>query len=286
MKHTSTQLKDLINLFLNRVNLKLDTLTYERIENNRLNKLEQRGNFTKEVFAVPSSFLASKHEVILKALSSHSSRFQSFQDQSDNDVGYSYDNNYFSSPDAEVLYTVVREFSPNTVIEVGCGNSTKITKQAILDGKVVTKLISIDPEPRADIKHLPDQVLLQPVEEVDPSLFESLQSGDILFIDSSHIIKTGNDVVFLFTNIIPRLPSGVVIHIHDIFIPYDYPKDWVIGTDWNFNEQYLVHCVLMLSDKFEVIWPGYYLQKTISDFADYFPNIRQGNAQSLWLRKL
>jgi hypothetical protein len=77
----------------------------------------------------------------------------------------------------------------------------------------------------------------------------------------------------------------VVIHIHDIFIPYDYPKDWVIGTDWNFNEQYLVHCVLMLSDKFEVIWPGYYLQQSMSDFADYFPNIRQGNAQSLWLQK-
>jgi hypothetical protein len=184
------------------------------------------------------------------------------------------------------LYTIVREFQPSTFIEVGCGNSRKITKQAILDGQINTKLISIDPQPRTDIKHLPDEIYLQPVEEVSLTVFDSLQSGDILFIDSSHIIKTGNDVVFLFTNIIPRLPCGVVIHIHDIFLPYDYPQNWVIGTGWNFNEQYLVQSILMLSNSFEVLWPGYYLQQILKNFADYSPNLQDRNAQSLWLRKL
>ena len=114
-----------------------------------------------------------------------------------------------------------------------------------------------------------------------------MQSGDILFIDSSHVIKTGNDVVFLYTNVIPKLPSGVIIHIHDIFLPYDYPRSWVMETTWNFNEQYLIQSILMLSNSFEVLWPGYYLQQTKKkDFAAYFPNLKERNAQSLWIRRL
>jgi hypothetical protein len=283
----TSQIKDILNYFLNKVNLNIETLTAEKLEALRLKKIEKMGNFELPVFPIPDSFNSHQAEIIFESLISYQSRLDNFQQPLLNDVDYCYDNNYFTSPDAEVLYTIVRQFQPRNFIEIGCGNSTKITRQAIIDGQLNTKLTSIDPQPRTDIQHLPDQLYLQPVEELNNTdLFNSLQSGDILFIDSSHVLKTGNDVVFLYTNVIPKLPSGVIIHIHDIFLPYDYPRYWVMETTWNFNEQYLIQSILMLSNSFEVLWPGYYLQQTKKDFAAYFPNLKERNAQSLWIRRL
>ncbi|ETW98279.1 MAG: hypothetical protein ETSY1_19350 [Candidatus Entotheonella factor] len=112
-----------------------------------------------------------------------------------------------------------------------------------------------------------------------------LRSGDVLFIDSSHEIGVGNDVIFLYLQLIPRLPQGTLIHIHDIFLPYDYPRSWVIDERWGFTEQYLVQALLTYSDAFEVIWASYYLQQTLPQFAIYFPHAQHRTGKSLWLRK-
>src|SRR5207249_3221505 len=159
-----------------------------------------------------------------------------------------YDSDYFSSPDAEVLYAIVRRFQPQTILEVGCGDSTKIMRQAILDGRLKARLISVDPRPRTEISGVADKLYRDPVETVrNPELFQSLQPRDVLFIDSSHEIKMGNDVVFLYLNLIPKLPPGVLIHVHDVFLPYEYPREWIMERKWEWNEQYLVQSLLSFS---------------------------------------
>ena len=126
----------------------------------------------------------------------------------------------------------------------------------------------------------------QRVEELELStLVALLQPGDFLFIDSSHEFTIGNDVVYLFLKLIPLLPAGVIIHVHDVFLPYDYPRAWIVDERKPWAEQYLVQALLWYSDCFEVLWAGHYLQRTRQDFAAHFPHATNIRAQSMWLRK-
>jgi hypothetical protein len=213
-------------------------------------------------------------------------RFRTFHNAADNPVGYQFDNGFYSSPDAEVLYAIVRMLEPRRILEIGCGNSTKIVRQAIWDGEFASDHRCIDPYPRAEISALADQVIRQRIETADPGeLAGSLAAGDMLFIDTSHEVSPANDVAYLYGRLLPRLAGGVVVHIHDIFLPYEYPLAWVKdeGLDW--GEQYIVQALLSEGDKWEVLWPGYYLQRTLSDFGKHFPEARGRDAQSLWIRK-
>jgi hypothetical protein len=149
--------------------------------------------------------------------------------------------------------------------------------------------VSIDPSPRREVQSVANQVIRKRLEDVPSSeLQDVLHANDILFIDSSHEIRSGNDVVNLFLNVLPNLRSGVVVHIHDIFLPFEYPREWVIENTLNVNwtEQYLVQAMLQGSDQFEVLWPGHFLQRILPDFADHFGGKLVGTATSLWLRKL
>ena len=88
---------------------------------------------------------------------------------------------------------------------------------------------------------------------------------------------------FLFLNVLPRLRRGVLVHIHDIFLPFEYPEEWLVTKRWEWNEQYLVQALLQDSDSFIVIWPGYYLQRTMKEFSNHFPLRDERNASSIWL---
>jgi predicted O-methyltransferase YrrM len=282
----STASKTYLNRLLGKVNLRLDTLTVERLERHRLDSLCAADNFDKPAFPVLESFRESRAGQVLEWVSRYQDSLAGLAIPSRNAVGYSFDNEYFSSPDAEVLYAMVREFQPHRIVEVGSGHSTKICRQAALDASLKTRIISIDPFPRQEVGTLADEIHRIEVERLqDLEAFKSLAENDILFIDSSHVIKTGNDVVFLYLKVIPELAPGVLIHIHDIFLPYDYPKDWVTVKRWDWNEQYLVQALLMNSNAFDVLWAGYYLQKTRPDFAQIFSSTNRHPAQSLWLRK-
>ncbi len=283
----TTKVKLQLNQVLRPLNIKLDTWTAERREDARLQMLAKEGHFERPIFS-PHALLDSKEfPRVLEELKNFGSRFGDFQNGSSNAVNYTFNNDFYSSPDTEILYTFIRLFRPHTIIEVGSGNSTRIIRQSLLDGELDCRLISIDPEPRIDVCGFSDELHLVPVESLDKDeLFSALKADDILFIDSSHAIKTGNDVVALYLNIIPALPPDVLIHIHDIFLPYDYPKDWVLLERNNWNEQYLVQSLLTFSDMFEVLWAGYYLQKTLPGFTNYFPYMNNRSAKSLWLRKL
>ncbi len=282
-----SQAKVYINRALRHLNVRLETLTAETAERSRLEKLERIGHFDRSVFTVPFQCDATLFEVLVREVSQHQKRLDDFEDVSRNDVGYSYQNAYFSSPDVEILYSFVRRYKPQTVIEVGCGNSTKIIRQAILDGQLDTRLISIDPDPRQEIETLADRLYLKRVESLDgENPFMELGPGDMLFIDSSHLLQCGNDVNYLYLNILPTVLPGVLIHIHDIFLPYEYPRKWIVEEKWGWNEQYLVQSLLAFSNMFEVLWPAHYLQRTRKDFLQCFPRSKNRFASSLWLRKI
>ncbi|PZU99916.1 MAG: hypothetical protein DCE90_01090 [Pseudanabaena sp.] len=282
----STVLKNWINCnVMNKLNLKVETLTIDRLEEQRINALYNADHFEKAIFPVPSSILKSNPEPIFQSLAESKLNRSKLQRSELNDVGYTYKNDFYTSPDADVLYAIVSSYKPNIFMEVGSGNSTKITRQAIKDYQLSTQIWSIDPQPRAEIDVLCDKVLRLPVERLEFNSFLELSSGDILFIDSSHKVMTGNDVTFLFLNVLPSLPSGIILHIHDIFLPFEYPKHF-IDEKRNWNEQYLVQAILDFSDSFEVLWAGHFLQKTHQGFHNHFENISDGTAQSLWLRKI
>jgi predicted O-methyltransferase YrrM len=281
---TTTTLKNALNAVLSPANVRLETRTAERRELARLESLRAAGHFDRPVFPVLPGFEKSSAQIVFDNLAQHQARFETFRDAARNDAGYSFANDYFSSPDAEVLYTLVRFFQPGRVIEIGSGNSTRITRQATKDGNLATRLISVDPFPRLEVARICDENLREPVENggASPKLSQ-LRSGDFLFIDSSHEIKTGNDVVYLFLNVLPALPPGVIVHIHDIFLPYDYPAEWAVEYQW--NEQYLVQGMLMDSASWTVLWPGHFLQRTMPGFAECFPHLSGRMAKSLWLQK-
>ncbi len=186
-------------------------------------------------------------------------------------VSYSYSNGFFETVDAEMAYCMVRHYKPRRVVEVGGGYSSRVMAAALdlnlkMDG-VRGELITIDPYPdRFPKKALSDRVHLiaQTVQDVDLGIFLSLQSGDFLFLDSSHVVGIGSDCVREYLDIIPRIAGGVLIHAHDIFIPADYPREAVLHNLAFWSEQYLLQALLMSNPKFEVLWGSSFMQSRAS----------------------
>ncbi len=283
----SSTIKHLINLTLAPFGLRLDTLTVDRQELLRLRELRKSGYFDMPAFPLPAALSAMDPTPVLQDARKYKRRFDELTKGVRNPVGYSLDNPFFGSPDAEVMYSMIRRLRPKTVVEIGCGNSTRLIRLAILDGEMESRIVAIDPSPREDVAKIADQVLLCPVESMlDASLFSELRPGDILSIDSSHELKAGNDLTFLYAKVLPLLRTGVVVHIHDIFLPFDYKASWVVDERRQYTEQYIVHAMLQYGGHFDVLWAGYYLQRTLQDFAGFFPHSGSRSAQSLWLRKI
>lgn len=169
-------------------------------------------------------------------------------------------NSQFSWLDARALFVLLREWRPRRMIEIGSGYSTLLSadvNQRFLDGAL--ELTCIEPYPRPFLTRRDGppgvrRLIRERVERVGLSWFAELQRGDVLFIDSSHVAKTGSDVNYLYFEVLPRLAAGVRIHIHDIHLPHEYPPDWVIGENRSWNEQYLVRALLMYSTHFRVLF--------------------------------
>lgn len=141
---------------------------------------------------------------------------------------------WFPRLDGAAAYAVVRRSGPRRIVEIGSGHSTRFMARAVRDGGHATRILAIDPAPRADIARLPVTHLATPVQHVDPSVFADLAAGDVLFIDTSHVAMPGSDVDHLFGTVLPALPAGVLVHVHDVLLPDDYPDDW----RWRgYNEQ-------------------------------------------------
>jgi predicted O-methyltransferase YrrM len=182
-------------------------------------------------------------------------------------VSYNYHNGFFETVDAEIAYSMVRRYKPQRIVEVGGGYSSRVMAAALdmnfkQDG-VRGELVTIDPFPdRFPQKALSDRVHLIPqtIQNVDLEVFLSLRDGDFLFLDSSHVVGIGSDVVREYLEIVPRMAKGVIIHAHDIFIPGDYPRHSVLHNLAFWSEQYLLQALLTFSPKFAVLWGSSFMQ--------------------------
>ncbi|XKW95737.1 class I SAM-dependent methyltransferase [Tenacibaculum maritimum] len=181
---------------------------------------------------------------LLKSFS-FSNEFSEIPDDYKNDLSFHFNNGSFCSGDAEYWYNMIRLKQPKKIIEIGSGHSTKIAQKAILKNKELNLEYNclhtcIEPYEMPWLEKLNINVIREKVENIELSFFKTLEEGDILFIDSSHIIKPQGDVLFEYFEILPILNKGVIVHIHDIFSPRNYLKEWVIDTHRLWNEQYLL----------------------------------------------
>jgi len=166
-------------------------------------------------------------------------------------------NGSFEMGDAEFLYQLIRFFKPKNVIEIGSGNSTKIANKALLRNKYENKAdfshICIEPYEMPWLETLGVSVVRNTLENCEVGIFNKLDANDLLFIDSSHIIRPQGDVLKEYLEIIPLLKSGVMIHVHDIFTPRDYLDQWIREDVLFWNEQYLLECLLSNTQRYEIL---------------------------------
>ena len=211
------------------------------------------------------------------------------------DVPHQYflNNPFFVSVDGEILYCMIRHFKPRRIFEIGSGNSTYLAAQAICQNETEgssCELVAFEPYPNDVLKGgFPglSRLVETRIENASLSEFASLEANDILFVDSSHSLKIGSDVQCEFLEIIPRLHKGVIIHVHDIFLPAEYPKEWVLKDLKFYNEQYLLQAFLAFNDSFEVLWAGSFMHlKHPQHLQAAFDSYDGGWPGSFWMRKV
>ncbi|NOZ22359.1 MAG: class I SAM-dependent methyltransferase [Planctomycetes bacterium] len=211
-------------------------------------------------------------------------------------LGFHYHNNAFESGDAEYLYSIIRLLKPRRIVEIGAGASTLMARNAITKNKdedpdYRCEHLCIEPYERDWLEKIGVELIRKPVEEVDRAAFVQLHENDILFIDSSHVIRPQGDVLVECLEILPSLGKGVLVHVHDIFTPRDYPKEWLADEVRFWNEQYLLEAFLSFSHRFEIIGALNYLTHHHADeLAAKFPIFAAERAwreaASFWIRKV
>jgi len=215
-----------------------------------------------------------------------------FEDYKTGGLRYSFKNNYYSYTDGIILYSFIRHFKPNKIVEVGSGFSSALmldTNELFFNNNISLTFIEPYPERLKSLLKETDNnnctIVEKPVQEVSKELFSELNSGDILFIDSSHVSKTGSDVNFLLFNIFPILQNGVIIHLHDIFYPFEYPKEWVLGGR-NWNEAYLIKAFLMNNNKYKIEFFSDFLHQKYPEVFKNMPGAYIDKGCNLWIRKV
>jgi hypothetical protein len=201
---------------------------------------------------------------------------------------FHFNNGLFDGIDALVAYCMIRHFQPRLIIEVGSGFSSLVAAEAIARNKN-SALICIEPFPLDFLRQgFPGlhSLIEKKVQDIDLEFFSQLDSGDILFIDSSHTVKIGGDVNYLFLEVLPRLKPGVIVHVHDIFLPFDFRRDWVMDELRFWTEQYLLHAFLMFNSDFEVLMANSYLNHyRQEELKAAFPDLPSWGGGSFWMRR-
>lgn len=207
-------------------------------------------------------------------------------------TGFYLNNPLFRSPDAELAYCMVRHFKPRRILEIGAGYSTLLLARALRangeeDGGCRGELLANEPYPKSFLEaglREPARLVLRAAQEVPLSEFQELAGNDVLFIDSSHIVKIGSDVEYLVLEVLPGLGKGVLVHFHDIFMPTEYPKETIVNRQFFFNEQYLLQAFLTFNDSFTVLFANRYMKLAHPDRMEraFGPG---GAASSLWMTR-
>jgi predicted O-methyltransferase YrrM len=214
------------------------------------------------------------------------------KDQPINPNGVYVNNPNFGAGDVDLYYLIIRKFKPRRIIEVGSGYSTMVCLKAMEQNKedgIQTELTCIEPFEMPFLNEEKNISLIRkPVEEVSLDLFQTLEENDILFIDSSHIIRPGNDLLHIFFEIFPILKKCVIIHIHDIFSPRHYPKEWLTEKMRFWNEQYLLEAFLHNNHDYQVLFTANHLVKSHYAEAKKVLIRLQPNSEpsSFWMQKI
>lgn len=210
----------------------------------------------------------------------------------ENQLNYSFLKGPFLAGDSEILFNIIRLNKPKKIIEIGCGHSSLMIQHAIKynkfeDQEYKCNHICIEPYEAGWVEKLDVEFIKKKVEDLDLELFKSLESGDILFIDSTHIIRPKGDVLFEYLELLPNMKSGVLVHIHDIFSPKDYLDEWVNDGVSFWNEQYLLEAFLSCNKEFEIICALNFLKHNYySELAAKCPMIKQKSEPgSFWIVK-
>jgi Methyltransferase domain len=183
---------------------------------------------------------------------------RAFPEQKPSAAEFGYQGTQYGNGDAEIYYSMVRHKKPRRIIEIGSGDSTLIANLAVAancrdDPTYQCEQICIEPYEMHWLEGTGVTVIRKRVEDIDLTVFDTLEANDILFIDSSHIIRQWGDVLREFQEIIPRVAPGVVVHVHDIFSPRDYPENWLRAERRLWNEQYLLEAFLAFNNRFEIV---------------------------------
>jgi hypothetical protein len=196
-----------------------------------------------------------------------------------------WNQDWFPRLDAAMAYALVRQHRPACIVEVGSGHSTRFLARAVRDGGLATRIVAIDPAPRAALRGLPVEWLATAAPSCGPAPFQALAAGDILFIDSSHILMPGTDVDFLLNDVLPLLPVGALVHFHDVFLPDDYPPSW----SWRgYNEQCAV--AALLAGGWQALFASRYVATRLDErvrqsVAGRLPLLPDAFESSLWLTR-
>jgi predicted O-methyltransferase YrrM len=197
-----------------------------------------------------------------------------------------FEQDWFPRLDAAVAYATVRTRRPARIVEIGSGHSTRFLARAVADEGCPTRITAIDPAPRATLEGLAIEFIRATVQRAGLAPFKELAAGDIVFIDSSHILMPGTDVDLLFNDVLPALPSGVLVHVHDVYLPDAYPADWA----WRgYNEQNALPA-LFAGGGYRLLWSSHYAATRMAaevaasglDRLALLPGTRE---TSLWLVK-
>jgi predicted O-methyltransferase YrrM len=197
-----------------------------------------------------------------------------------------FDQSWFPRLDAAATYALVRRFRPARIVEVGSGHSTRFLARAVADAGLPTRLVSIDPAPRASLAKLAVEHVGSLLKHVDPGVFAGLAAGDVLFVDSSHVAMPGSDVDRLLLDVLPRLPGGALVHVHDVTLPFAYPASWA----WRgYNEQIAIGTLLQ-GGGYELVFASHYVARELGDSLERsvvgeLPLVPGSFETSLWLRK-
>jgi hypothetical protein len=201
-------------------------------------------------------------------------------------------NESYTEADASMLWAMVRSARPKRVVELGSGHSTLVTAQALrrnADDGHAAALEVFDPFPSVVDDGLPGLTRLERIgaQQVPLETFASLESGDVLFVDTTHTVKVGSDVNFIVLEVLPRLREGVHVHLHDIFLPYEYPRKWLEDYGLYWTEQYLVHAFLVYNSAFEVLASMHALQRDRRDaMAELLPPaVADWPGGAFWMRR-
>jgi hypothetical protein len=197
-----------------------------------------------------------------------------------------FDQTWFPRLDGAAAYAILRDLKPRLVVEIGSGHSTRFLARAVRDEGLQTRIVCIDPAPRASLDGLGVDRIPDLLQDADPGIFRELGAGDVLFIDSSHIAMPGTDVDRLFLDVLPRLSGGVLVHVHDIVLPDAYPAEW---TWRGYNEQLLVGTLLQ-GGSYEILFSSHYAKSRFPEELEKgvlaeIPLPSGAHETSLWLRK-